>query len=1395
MSLAWLKADVLVGSIGKLAAASLLFATLGFGAGCSSDPAKAGVAKGCTLNSDCSGGLVCSFGLCHKECEASTDCPAGQRCVQSKGDSNVCQLSQEKQCDFNTDCSDPLICAIDRQCRNQCKGDKDCLMGQRCADEVCADPQEVNQDGGLKGAVGGAGGEGNTPSTGGSGGKGGSGGSAPIGGENAGGEGGMPPATCTPGGDCVPEGMPCQLGTVTCDNNVAGCMVTGDADDGTECDTDKVCSTGVCTACKVGDACQPDPNNVCVTGTVSCATGPACDGVKNVTAGTSCDTDKVCAAGSCVACKVDDPCDPPGQACKNGKQACANGPVCNATTTKAAGTTCDTGKVCDSGAICVACVQNGTCSPGGNTCHIGVQDCSSGPNCIDTLLAANDGLTCTGNATYNFCTSGACVACLNGNPCIPTNPCHKGTLNCGTATPTCNDSQANAVDGLACGDNESCISGECLNNDRTLTVTSGAVADVPVDAPFATVTITLVDKDNAPVPGAVITVTPPPGGTAAASNTSPLGKSQITGRVSRALGMNQFTVSAPGATSIQFSVNAVAPTDDNIFTLVNINHLGAVPTTPVAGTISKLYSEARAVAAAADGTLYVADYAAVYKLTTQGVLARIAGDANEAPGDTGDNGPATSAKLYAVTALALDETKNFLYVADSGYPRVRLLDLKSGKIYAFAGSSSATNVAPWGDTGPADAAYVNPSGIAVAPNGDVFISDASSGRIRRVDSNNTIDTFLAPTTCGPANPVALTGCFGYGDGCSFAWDKAGQLYISGQLCHDGLVPAGPFRGVARVTQDVNGNVTALTHIAGTTGPVSAGDGGTATSAAFTNAPGLAFDKAGNLFLTTRGDHRVRRIDSLTDQITTVAGTGTPAYSGDYVLGNTAQVSYPTTIAFDGANNLYFADSANLAIRTIWNVGDATPLTGKLATTGGTGQTVKRDAPFAPLAVKVTDGSDAPIPGVPVNWKRLETGSGLSSTGADSTAQATTPLGASSMPGRVGLASGDYHFEASFTDIHGTPVTGSPQTFTVTATDPTAGNIFPVVNYGHTSVLDGAPGPATFATLQAANFGVAAATDGTIYVSDYYAVYKITNRGELSVFAGTPGQSGSAGDSGPAVGAKLTYPRGLAIDETDETNRILYIAESGSNRIRAVSIDTSPPKISTFAGGTADNGTNHGDGGPAVSANLASAWAVTVGPDGKVYIPDSGRGIRVVDALGNISTWFPQSYQNGGCVLNTPSFYYTDTTTAVRFAANGDAYIGGRICEGATAGETHGIVLRSAANGTFTRIAGLAAGSANDNVLATAALLPGAFSDFIIDGSGNLVLALYTSNEIRRIDMSSKLITTIAGDGTGAYSVGTNPADYVSSTTVRVYNASKLALWPGGHVLIADEANFATRMIW
>ncbi|MDF3065341.1 MAG: repeat containing protein, partial [Polyangiaceae bacterium] len=1132
----------------------------------------------------------------------------------------------------------------------------------------------------------------------------------------------------------------------------------------------------------------------CITGKLSCATGPTCEVSGNAQNGTSCGTDKVCAIGLCVDCKQGDTCTP-ADTCRTGTWACAAGPVCNPTGNKAAGTECDTGKVCDSAAKCVACVADGACEPT-NECHQGKQECANGPNCVDTELPATDGTSCAGSAPFNFCASGVCAACQNGASCVPSaNPCHKGTLNCATNPPTCNEQQANVVDGLVCGDNKSCISGACVTNNRVLTVTSGAVADVAVNAPFANVSVKLVDANNTPLQGVAITVVPAAGAYAVAGNTGATGISQVSGRVGRAVGSYKFTVSAPGASSVEFTAKAVAPNAKDIFTLVNANKLpSGGATVPGAGSVSKLSTEARAVASASDGTLYIASHCAVYKLTPAGVLTRIAGQGT-ASGDscsstTGSSGAGTSVQFNYVYGLALDEPRGYLYIADYYNYRVWQLDLATGSILTFAGDKNAANVNPWGDGGPADSAYITPSGVSVAPNGDVYISDYGTGRLRKVDSVTGIITsvFIPSTTCSSTGPLQFARCYDYGNACSVAWDKDGKMFLSAYLCGDG--EASSFNGVARVEADKS-----LVRLAGGYGTESPAEGGTATSAKFTYAPAIAFDKAGNLYLANRGGDRVHRVDALTTRITTIAGTGTAGFTGDYVAGNTAQVNKPTTLAFDDAGNLYFADATNLAVRAIWGVGTSTAPTGTLAKVAGTGQTVKLDAPFAPITVKLTDSANANISGVNVRWKRSETatGSGLAG-GAIALTSTTNASGNATQTGRVGLAPGNYTFEASYNDIHGVPVTGSPQVFSIAAEAPASGIVFPLMNYVHVSTggTTGVPGPAAFAKPNSYALGVAAAADGTMYVADTCAVYKISPRGEISLFAG--GTCGFSGDSGPAAGAKVSNVYALALDET---RGYLYIADYSNARVRMVSLSTG--NIDTLAGGGSVNAEPYGDNGQGADANIGNPSSVSVDANGLVYVPDYNHNrIRVINPeTGIVTTWLMGN--TAACVQGTVRLRYVPQFNAiVRFKADGDAYIAADFCQGATTNATQAIVLRAKATGALTRIAGLYQGATTEGADAAASLLPD-LSDFDIEADGNLVLAMYTNHRIRRINMATGKINTLIGDGTvgyaGAGDVSSEPGAYVPATSARVNHAWKIAAVPGGHVLFSDWYNATVRMIW
>ena len=167
--------------------------------GCGSS-AKPSPGMGCTLNSDCASGLVCTFGLCHVQCTLNTDCPTGELCVKSGtltsggASINVCQLQKESTCVYNSQCT-PLRLARDQMCRNECVTSADCISPQVCTDsKVCAlasqlvpgtNDVRLVSDGGAD-AQGGAGGSGGAGGAAGSSNAGGAGGAAAAGGKGGG---------------------------------------------------------------------------------------------------------------------------------------------------------------------------------------------------------------------------------------------------------------------------------------------------------------------------------------------------------------------------------------------------------------------------------------------------------------------------------------------------------------------------------------------------------------------------------------------------------------------------------------------------------------------------------------------------------------------------------------------------------------------------------------------------------------------------------------------------------------------------------------------------------------------------------------------------------------------------------------------------------------------------------------------------------------------------------------------------------------------------------------------------------------------------------------------------------------------------------------------------------
>ncbi|MCP4699863.1 MAG: hypothetical protein GY862_23875 [Gammaproteobacteria bacterium] len=126
----------------------------------------------------------------------------------------------------------------------------------------------------------------------------------------------------------------------------------------------------------------------------------------------------------------------------------------------------------------------------------------------------------------------------------------------------------------------------------------------------------------------------------------------------------------------------------------------------------------------------------------------------------------------------------------------------------------------------------------------------------------------------------------------------------------------------------------ITTRAGNGTPGSGGDDKQAVQAQLQSPRGVAMDRQGNLYIADTENHRIRKVDRQ-GVITTVAGKGTPGYSGDEGKADEAELERPMGITADAKSNLYIADTGNHCIRKVDPGGIITTIAGD-GTEGGAG---------------------------------------------------------------------------------------------------------------------------------------------------------------------------------------------------------------------------------------------------------------------------------------------------------------------------------------------------------------------------------------------------------------------------------------------------------------------------
>jgi hypothetical protein len=359
-------------------------------------------------------------------------------------------------------------------------------------------------------------------------------------------------------------------------------------------------------------------------------------------------------------------------------------------------------------------------------------------------------------------------------------------------------------------------------------------------------------------------------------------------------------------------------------------------------------------------------------------------------------------------------------------------------------------------------------------------------------------------------------------------------------------------------------------------------------------------------------------------IQTVAGSGQWVMVLDGNTAITANLELPSSVALDGAGNLYIADSVHNRIRMVCASatsatikGAACPGAGIITTVAGTGDpTYTGDGGLAvsanlnsPSCVAIDGAGNLYIADTANNVVRMITAAtGIITTVAGNGTAGSTgdtklaTLAELNQPWGVTLDISGNLYIADTANHRIREVTASNDIITTVAGDG-------FMNSDGTGGYSGDHGPATAAEL---NFPFAVAFDalGNMYIPDSAnnRVRVVSPSGIITTFAGT-GIGGHTGDGGPANAADLWSPSGLAVDPAGN----VYIADTQNNRIRKVSSTTQ--YITSIAG----NGYSAygGDNGSATAASMYGPYGIALDRDGDLFIADYFNQ-RVREILSNLA---------------------------------------------------------------------------------------------------------------------------------------------------------------------------------
>lgn len=812
----------------------------------------------------------------------------------------------------------------------------------------------------------------------------------------------------------------------------------------------------------------------------------------------------------------------------------------------------------------------------------------------------------------------------------------------------------------------------------------------------------------------------------------------------------------------------------------------------------------------AAGNIYFADSGnnEIKKITPAGAVTILAGTG--AAGYTGDNGPATAATLNHPAKVAIDYTGN-LYIADTDNNVIRYVNAITGVITTIAGNGTAGYAGDKGmvtapnASGVYTAASANvefnaPQGIAVDPSGRVYVADTGNNAIRYFGTGGfgLIATIVGNGKAGYSGDGGPAGNAQLNGPTAITVDSFGDMYI-----------ADTGNNVIRVvTSPTNNMVTFgnITTLAGQQGQnTNTGDGNVATAATLASPSDVAVDAAGDVYIAAGGAIRVvapSTTPGIAGIISTVAGTGSAdTYSGDGGVATSTVIPSASNVAIDGAAHLYIFDTAG---NRILQTSLATPTTVNLGTSS-------QGASSAAQIVVLTNTGNSPLT---ISGIKAVATSGTTSTTTDFTINSSK----SACTSTTTLAAGqnctiNLTFTPAANDSNGT-VTG-----TLTVTDNTLNG---------SSATQSIPLTGIAKFLIPTSIALTSTPSSPVYGTTYTATAVLSGGGTGSL---APTGSVTFSINGvPAQTTPLPSNNTVSITLTGSAagTQVISASYSGDSYnsssaatdsvvVQAVPLTVSATNASMTAGATAPSfsytisGFVNGDTNTVVTGTPVETSTVTPDTPAGTYPITMTRGTL---AAANYSF----NFVNGLLTVNPPllpasgSLLFNPIPVISVIAGTGANTDNGNNGQATAAGveAIHSVAVDKAGNifiaetgdsvireidgstGVITIVAGLPGqtGFQGDGGLAVNALLynPAGVS---VDNNGNLLIADTGNQVVRRVDMTTGIINTIAGTGTVSACVTSTGGGTSTGGTTGICGTSGTSGTGGGTYGYAGDGGAAT----